>query len=167
LKLTLLLFVIAGIAAYFGLHDTGTTTAEIQSNSIHAARVTRVIDGDTIDVNIQNINGTQRVRLIGVDTPELRGNARQRGEEAAAFTRNELLNRDVWLHFDSGIRDRYNRLLAYVWTARPQNENDEAEIRRNMFNARLLIENYARPMRIQPNVRYAEFFARLQREAGN
>jgi micrococcal nuclease len=80
--------------------------------------VVRVIDGDTVDIRIGGT--TERVRLIGVDTPE--SVARDRpvqcfGAEASAFT-HELLpeGTDVRVERDEVTRDRYGRLLAYVWS---------------------------------------------------
>lgn len=65
-------------------------------------RCTRVIDGDTIE--LETIG---KVRLIGVDTPERK--------EAAAFTRELVEGRNVWLEYDQRRRDTYNRTLAYVF----------------------------------------------------
>lgn len=79
--------------------------------------VVHVIDGDTVDVRIGRT--TERVRLIGVDTPETV--ARERpvqcfGAEASARTK-ELLpeGTEVRLERDEVTRDRYGRLLAYVF----------------------------------------------------
>ena len=83
-----------------------------------AYRVIRVIDGDTIEIDM---NGTlEKVRLIGVDTPETvdpRKRVQAFGKEASAFTRNLLIGEDVFLRSGSESRDRYGRLLAYVFRA--------------------------------------------------
>src|SRR5438128_5228314 len=74
-------------------------------------RVTRVVDGDTIIV------GDERVRLIGVDTPETKkpGTPVQCfGKKATAFTKRLVEHRKVTLERDAEERDRYGRLLAYV-----------------------------------------------------
>lgn len=78
-------------------------------------RVERVVDGDTLKLT----NG-ETVRLIGIDTPETvkPGTAVERfGREATAFTTTFLENHSfqVRLSFDSDRRDKYGRLLAYVW----------------------------------------------------
>jgi micrococcal nuclease len=74
-------------------------------------RVTRVIDGDTIELT----DGT-RVRLIGVDTPEyIDGKPQPFAAEATTFTRQFLSAQIVQLHFGRQRLDRYNRVLAFVW----------------------------------------------------
>lgn len=77
---------------------------------------TRVIDGDTI---IVSINGKQeRVRLIGVDTPEtVHPNklVEYFGKEASEFTKKMVEGKRVRLEYDWQKRDRYGRLLAYVY----------------------------------------------------
>jgi micrococcal nuclease len=75
--------------------------------------VERVIDGDTILVD-----GNVRVRLIGVDTPETkhpRKPVEPLGPEASEFTRSLVEDREVKLEFDRERRDRYGRVLAYVY----------------------------------------------------
>ena len=79
--------------------------------------VVQAIDGDTVDIRIGGV--TERVRLIGVDTPETV--ARDRpvqcfGAEASARTKALLPEgTDVRLERDDVTRDRFGRLLAYVW----------------------------------------------------
>jgi micrococcal nuclease len=70
----------------------------------------------------------------------------------------------VWLEYDAERRDRYGRLLAYVWTEVPD-RRDDAEIRRKMFNARLALDGIAQQMTIPPDVRYAEYFREYVAEA--
>ena len=142
-------------------------SAEIRPNSIHPVRVVRVVDGDMVDVTFDN-GAQERVRLIGVDTPETRQPQRgveYYGQKASDFTRSSLLDRDVWLQFDVRPRDRYRRLLGYIWLEEPNDADDEMEIRWKMFNARLLLEGFSQVMTIQPNSRYADLFVEFQREA--
>jgi micrococcal nuclease len=75
------------------------------------AVVTRVTDGDTIVVN-----GSTKVRLIGVDTPEVYFGAQFYGPEASGFTKSVLLpGMRVRLEYDNNRTDRYGRTLAYVY----------------------------------------------------
>jgi micrococcal nuclease len=101
------------------------------------------VDGDTIRVRVESkgaavpaeLGVVETVRFIGVDTPETvhPGRPVERfGEAASAFTRAALLNTRVYLAFDWDLRDRYGRLLAYVYTS-----NGEC------FNAALIREGYA------------------------
>lgn len=119
--------------------------------------VDRVTDGDTI---IVLLDGTEeQVRLIGVDTPESVHPDPVRnvpyGRVAAGYTRERLLGQQVYLEYDVETRDKYGRLLAYVWIG------DE------MFNRTLLSEGHAVLATFPPNIRYVDEFTVLQAEARN
>ena len=76
-------------------------------------KCTRVVDGDTIILSTK-----ERVRLIGVDTPETKHPNRPveyYGMEASAFTKKMVEGKDVRLEYDQQQRDKYGRLLAYVY----------------------------------------------------
>ena len=84
--------------------------------------VTRVVDGDTIIVSIENppdgLNKTERVRFLGVDAPETvhpNRKAERFGKESSEFSKKMLEKKFVYLAFDWDLRDRYGRLLAYVY----------------------------------------------------
>lgn len=124
--------------------------------------VKRVIDGDTFETTI---NGkTERVRLIGVDTPESTKTVEPYGKEASAFTRKQLTGKTVYLEKDVQERDKYGRLLAYVWLSQPTKIDDQT-IRSQMFNAKLLLGGYATVMTVPPNVKYEAFFVKYHWEA--
>jgi micrococcal nuclease len=127
------------------------------------ARVMKVVDGDTVYIKLEN-GKEEKVRFIGVDTPESTTQVEPYGKEAAAYTKSKLLNKDVWLELDVQERDKYGRLLAYIWLSPPIKESDE-EVRTKMFNAMLLLEGYAQVMTVPPNVKYAEYFRTYQQEA--
>jgi micrococcal nuclease len=81
-------------------------------------RVIYVVDGDTI--HIETSQGKEKVRLIGINTPEVGdygGVAECYGDVAKTYATNRLLNNNVGIELDSGrsSRDSYGRLLAYVW----------------------------------------------------
>lgn len=116
--------------------------------------VERVVDGDTLVVD-----GGARVRLIGVDTPESvdpRQPVECFGREAAAFTAALVpAGTAVRLLTDAEPRDRFGRLLAYVW-----------RLDDGLFvNAALVREGYAELLSIPPNVAYADHLATLAAEA--
>ncbi len=99
------------------------------------AHVDRDVDGDTIKVTMHD--GTKEtIRFLLVDTPETvkpRTPIQPWGNEAHAFTKKELEGKDVQLEIDpKNKRDRYGRLLAYVWI----NGKD--------FNLTLVKDGYAR-----------------------
>ena len=147
---------------------------EIRRNTVYKAKVERVIDGDTMVVSFVFDDGSkylkERVRFLGVDTPETvhpNKPVQYYGKEASDFTKKNLTDRIVWLQTDVSAKDRYDRMLAYVWLKEPTEKDldDEAAIRANMYNARLLLDGYAQLMTIQPNSRYANLFVHFQREA--
>jgi micrococcal nuclease len=118
--------------------------------------VTRVVDGDTIHVAVGGQDET--VRYIGIDTPESvkPGTPVQCFAKAAGAANSRLIEgRRVRLAYDAERRDRYGRLLAYVYRA-----DDGAFV-----NARLVEDGYARTLTIPPNVRFADRFASLARSA--
>lgn len=119
--------------------------------------VTRVVDGDTIVVDIAGEEN--KVRLIGVDTPESVHPDESRnvpyGKISSEFTRDALLGNLVYLEYDVETTDRYGRILAYVWL-------DDV-----MFNKTLLSEGHAMLATYPPNVRYVEEFTALQTQARN
>jgi micrococcal nuclease len=120
------------------------------------ARVLRVVDGDTILVAV---GGRQeRVRYIGVDTPEtVKPHTRVQcfGKRASAANHRLVDGRTVRLVAGAEARDRYGRLLAYVYRASDGRFVNEALIR----------GGYATTLAIAPNVRFAGRFAALARQA--
>jgi micrococcal nuclease len=119
-------------------------------------RVVRVVDGDTIHVRLDGRPET--VRYIGMDTPESvrPGTPVQCFAEAASAANARLVaGREVRLVVGVEARDRYGRLLAYVYRAA-----DGAFV-----NADLVRDGYARTLTIPPNDRYAPRFAALEAAA--
>ena len=130
------------------------------SNTFKEATVTRVVDGDTIVVNLQGQE--YKVRLIGVNTPETkhpRKGVEYFGKEASDYTTRELTGKTVYLQKDVSDTDRYGRLLAYVWLTRPATDNPtNDEIAKYMFNSKLVENGYANASAYAPDVKYQEFF---------
>jgi endonuclease YncB( thermonuclease family) len=120
-------------------------------------RVVRVIDGDTIKVDIAGEMET--VRLIGIDTPEIAGSRNSQddyfGPEAAQYTKQLLENRPVYLIPDpmNSNRDKYNRLLRYVFL-----EDG------TLVNAKLIAEGYAYNYMYEP-FQFAKQFDYLEKQA--
>lgn len=119
--------------------------------------VKRVVDGDTFYVE----DGTKKgldIRLIGVDAPESRRSAHKEvgyyGKEAKNYLKNLLTGKRVRLEYDIGRTDKYGRTLAYVYL-----EDG------TFLNALLVQEGYAQVLTIPPNVKYADKFVELQRDA--
>ena len=116
--------------------------------------VTKVTDGDTIHVNFLGVD--ERVRLIGIDTPEVPwygGKGDCFGVEAGLYARSRLTKKSVRLSFDQARRDRYGRLLAYVYLGG------------ELFNLTLVRLGYARSDPVPPDTAMAPEFAAAEREA--
>ncbi|MCX5703200.1 MAG: thermonuclease family protein [Candidatus Omnitrophica bacterium] len=128
--------------------------------------VKRAVDGDTLV-----LESGERVRLIGIDTPEMhesdklyRDSQRTRqdirtiqklGRRAYEFTKSLVEGKRVSLEFDLEKRDKYGRLLSYVY------------LKDGTFvNAKIVEEGYASLMTFPPNVKYADLFLRLSQEGG-
>ena len=116
--------------------------------------VVDVRDGDTVTVVPLSEPGPRfAVRLIGVDTPEV---AHGPGETDACFGvtsarfMEQLRERVVWLTFDQGCTDRFDRTLAYVWMGAGE---------RDMWQRQLLQRGMARTLSIAPNQSFEAAFA--------
>jgi micrococcal nuclease len=135
-------------------------------NGLIPVIVTKVIDGDTAYVRFSD-GIEEKVRFIGVDAPEINHPTKGLepfGTEAETFARLTLEKERIWLEFDIGERDQYDRLLAYLWLELPTDFSD-AELREYQFNARLLLEGYAEQVIFEPNVKYVDYYYRYEEEA--
>lgn len=124
-----------------------TASAEVSGA---VATIVKVLDGDTVDVKLSG--NTERVRLIGIDTPEATGGilpAECFGDEASVFTKLLLpVGTQVLLTRDQQPRDRYGRLLAYIHRATD-----------GLFvNLEIVSQGYAEALIIEPNNIYADHF---------
>jgi micrococcal nuclease len=129
-------------------------TATAASPAGEQARVTRVVDGDTIEVLMAGT--TYKVRYIGVDTPETVDPRRPvgcYGREASERNHQLVEGNTVELEKDVSETDDFGRLLRYVW------------VDGEMVNATLVREGYAVAATYPPDVKYQELFLGLQREA--
>jgi micrococcal nuclease len=137
----------------------GVLAAVLAAASAHAgpsftATVVKVVDGDTIHVRLGG--RTEKVRYIGMDTPETHHPTKREqpgGREATAVNRRLVEGKTVRLELDVQQRDRYGRLLAYVYVG---------EV---MVNAELVRLGYAQVMTVPPNVAHQSRFVELQRQA--
>lgn len=158
-------FIILFISITFlaGCSDLSSSSSDFYET----AEVTKVVDGDTINVQI---NGKDyKVRMIGVDTPETVHPSKPvqfYGREASDYTKKNLTDKTVYLQKDVSDTDKYGRLLRYVWTAAPSSDNpSEEEIIESMYNANLVKNGYAHAYTYQPNSRYSDLFSKLQSSA--
>ena len=128
--------------------------APAASAAVLEGTVVRIVDGDTIHVKLGD--RVEKVRYIGMNTPEVHHPTKGEesgGREASEANRRLVAGKRVRLETDVQARDRYGRLLAYVWVGDV------------MVNAELVRQGYAQVMTVPPNVRHQELFVKLQREA--
>jgi micrococcal nuclease len=152
----LLFFVLAVVGGGLGLFDVGDGGGGEVGRLSAAGRVVDVVDGDTVKVRLPG--GTETVRYIGVDTPETvkPGEPVQCfGKRASEFNDRLVAGRRVRLSFGRERRDRYGRLLAYVYL--PGRERS--------VNALLVERGYGRVLVIPPNVEHERSYRRLERRA--
>jgi micrococcal nuclease len=131
--------------------------------------IIKIIDGDTLLIEYKGKK--ENVRLIGIDTPESRHNRKalrdaqkghenieniiKAGREATRFVQTLVKPGDeVQLEFDVQIRDKYGRLLAYVYLSDGR-----------MLNEEILKAGYAQLLTYPPNIKYVDRFLKAYREA--
>ncbi len=142
------------------------------SSSLHAQQTTtvvRIVDGDTLKVRYWGKD--ESIRLIGIDTPESRVNKKAKrdakrsgqdiktitamGKRATEYVESLVRSGDlITIEFDVQQRDRYDRLLGYVYLSNGK-----------MLNEEIVKAGYATVMTIPPNVKYQDRFLRAYREA--
>ena len=155
----LVLVLLALAAAAGGAGASGVLDADDAGDPAgggDVGRVVRVVDGDTIHVQVGAVR--EKVRYIGIDTPETKDPRKPVqcfGQKASDFNERLVGDELVRLVRDVEERDRYGRLLAYVYRVR-----DDL-----LVNAELARLGYAQPLTIAPNVRLADRFAALARAA--
>jgi len=150
-----------------------------QNSKAAVFQVKRVIDGDTLEL----ANGKE-VRLIGINATESSADTAA-SKETTEFVKKLVEGKEVLLEFDAQRKDKYGRLLAYVWyeivsfshikdllipedyeVAAGKWKNKQGYYGTFVFlNATLIKSGYAQPMTTPPNVKYTELFQRLYQEA--
>lgn len=161
LLVALLLALLATLFSVSSCHRAGdreggsdrNAPADRAPRAAHPSRlalVTRVIDGDTVV-----LDSGERVRYIGIDSPEKSGSPEvvALGRAATEHNRRLVEGKTVRLEFDVRPRDRHGRLLAYVY------------VDAIFVNARMVEDGYAFAYTVPPDVQYAERFRELERQA--
>ncbi|MFT8316551.1 MAG: thermonuclease family protein [Clostridium sp.] len=142
-------------------NESQEKAAELSKFNLKEAKVSRVVDGDTVELSDGN-----KVRLIGVNTPESTTRTEPYGKEASNYTKDQLTGKTVYLEKDVSETDQYGRLLRYVWIDVPNGITD-SEIKTKMFNAILVENGYAEVSTYPPDVKYKEYFTKYNSEARN
>jgi micrococcal nuclease len=150
-----------------------TTLSIPNALGVTKGRVMRIIDGDTLKMDVEGI-GVTSVRLIGIDTPESRKNKRTLLQAQRNQTTQEAIismGKKATLHMKSLVKrgdililecdvqqtDKYGRLLAYAWYAWTDTNI--------MLNLEMVKDGYASLLTIPPNVKYKNDFRKAYTEA--
>jgi len=159
-KTTLMCGVITTFALLIGLASCSSSSQPPLSQT-DLVKIVKVIDGDTVDIALAG--RTERVRLIGVNTPETKHPTKPIecfGPEASAYL-TQLLPKGTTLRIERDVeaRDRYGRMLLYLYLG----SNDL------FINLDLVARGYGTPMSIEPNTFHRNDFVRAaaQAEAAN
>lgn len=116
-------------------------------------QVTKVIDGDTIEVKFLN-EKKEKVRFLLIDSPETVGKQQPFGQEAKLYITELLLHKEVELQIGLKERDKYGRLLAYIFI---ENRN---------IQELLLSKGLARVAYVyDPNTEFVEEYCKMERIA--
>ena len=152
---TIFCFALAGCTE--GNNTTQVQEAEtnIPTGEIINCQVLRVVDGDTIVISYQGQE--EKVRLIGIDTPESVHPQQEKnvlyGKIATAFTKEQLDQKTVGIELDVQERDQYGRLLAYVY------------VDGKLFNQTILENGHAKLSTYPPNVKYVDQLTAAETQA--
>lgn len=169
------------VAGYLSELVGGQPSGPQVSGLTGPAEVLKVSDGDTVHVLLEGTD--ESVRLIGVDTPEKFKSAKltrdaeesplsaqeiqELGEGASAYAENLLAGREVYVQTGVEARDRYGRLLAYLYLLEPDGEWTFGGQNFTQINLELARAGWADPLTIPPNVDFAEEYVAAAREARN
>jgi micrococcal nuclease len=138
-----------------GTPEPRSVVSGAPSGPTRVATVVSVTDGDTIRVLLDGVE--QRVRYIGIDAPEIDSGAEWMGAEATAANARLVEGRDVVLERDVSKRDRFGRLLRYVWLG-----TGDGWL---LVNRELVRLGFAEAVSYPPDVKYDAILLRAQGKA--
>lgn len=145
-----------GILDEMGIEHSPRSSIRVQAHNIH--------DGDTLWVHALDYPNTKdfKVRLIGIDAPELHGNqSKKLGGKATGALARMVKRGPIYLQFDKQSYDKYGRVLAYIWLDEP----DDTHIENSMVNLMMVAQGYAEKLEVKPNLQYSKEIAAAQERA--
>lgn len=128
---------------------------DVKGEEVEKMRVIRVIDGDTIE-----LSNSQIVRYIGIDAPETSKGEDCYSDEAKNKNEELVLGREIELEKDVSDKDKYGRLLRYVYISNPENKSDTIFV-----NDYLVREGYAKAISYPPDTTHSQELKQTEREA--
>jgi len=143
------------LIAFFGatgLMDSETSPSTAPALELDSVMVTKIIDGDTIEINYET-----RVRLLGVDAPEKEKCYYQEAKDALE---DLVLEKEVKLEKDISETDKFNRLLRYVFLASSDRLSNDLFV-----NEYLAQQGYVRALSVEPDHKYRALLVAAQGQA--
>ncbi|MEW6109847.1 MAG: thermonuclease family protein [Nitrospirota bacterium] len=130
----------------------GSFFSEDRQAADNSIIIKKVHDGDTISAVVNN--KYEKIRLIGIDTPEM--GQRPWGSKAGKYLENliDASSGRVLIEYDVEKRDKYGRILAYIWTKDGR-----------MVNEEMLRNGFALLFTFPPNVKYVNKLMSAQKDA--
>jgi len=141
--------------------------------------IVRISDGDTLVVRLNGRN--EKLRLIGIDSPEKydgekllrksrelgisQNEIKQMGRNSSKFLKKLLRGKRIYLEYDVTKRDRYGRLLAYVYIKDDTGDWVFNDTNFRQVNLEIVKAGWAEPLTIPPNVSYAQKYVDANRNA--
>lgn len=155
-------------AAKNAVQSAKDATVRCSDVDLEEVTLVRVVDGDTLVVRFDT-GEDEKVRLIGINTPEsvapnsYRTKNTKEGEEASKYVKTMLEDvSTVYLQSDTSDRDKYDRLLRYVWLDIPDDVYNKSEVKEKMLNAILVEDGIAEVATYEPDTTYADLFEELE-----
>lgn len=162
------IFTLIPVNLYRDLPHINTVAIGSEKGKTDYYKVTRVIDGDTLEIDFDigdskgslasdaSITGIHKIRLLGINTPETvdpRRPVQCYGKEASAYLKSLIQGEYVQLEYDDtqGQYDKYNRILAYIYTQDAQ-----------MINKKMIAEGYAYEYTYNTPYKYRDSFKAAQ-----
>ena len=156
------------VAAENAVRSAQDATVRCSDVTMDEVTLVRVVDGDTLVVRFDT-GEDEKVRLIGVNTPEsvapdtYRTKNTKEGKAASDYVKAMLEDTDtLYLQTDTSDKDRYDRLLRYVWLDVPDDVYDKEEIKAKMLNAILVEDGIAEAIEYEPDTEYSDVFEELE-----
>lgn len=134
--------------------------------SFEKAKFIYAHDGDTIRVKLGGRE--EKIRFVGVNTPEVAKDgkpAQFMADDAKDFTEEILSNKEIYLEIDISDRDKYDRLLRYIWLEEPIENPSIDDVGSKTLNGILVKEGYAYANYYKPDVKYHNYLKDLENSA--
>lgn len=165
-KLLLIIFLASFLSSCDQIQNENQTEISQKEDKYEKAKFLYASDGDTIWVDIDGVR--EKIRFVGVNTPELAkdGNpAEFMAIEAKDYTSKILKNEEIYLERDVSDRDKYERMLRYVWLEEPIENPTKEDIEEKTLNGILVKEGFAYSNYYKPDIKYQKHLDKLEKYA--